>query len=153
MKAICYIKTLFYNDGPQVIEARDQGGQDYIGLSVIPEAGDVQYALKPVSRDSLISFKRGDVDLRSLFLEASRDEWFLTASSGRLDETFEIKEQSRSMHEVDWLPDSGFFLSKLDVQKEYTAGRDAGRVSMSMLVPACPPPSTCNVGETSQNPG
>lgn len=51
MRTIRHTKTLFYHDGPQVIEAIDDDGQSFIGVMVEPDGVEERFILKAVAAD------------------------------------------------------------------------------------------------------
>jgi len=54
MKTIRHTKTLFYFDGPQVIEANDNDGQKYIGNPLFPALRSSPTAVSRASRKKQI---------------------------------------------------------------------------------------------------
>ena len=152
MNTIRHTNTLFYHDGPQVIEARDDAGQDYIGLLLMPDGADERYILKPVSRDRLVSFQSGAVDLRSMFLDDSRDECFLAAPGGRFDEPLLFEARDRPMDELDWMPAPGFFLSEQKARKENPSGLETEGVPAGKPWEISPPPLRGRLGKALEIP-
>jgi len=110
MKSIRHTKTLFYYDGPQVIEARDAIGGHYVGVMVPPANDQDRYLVKGVAPESLRRFRAGLVDLRSILLEDDGTEWFI---SGGIAEDGEISNpvaQRGALDQSDLLPEPGFLL-------------------------------------------
>ena len=108
MKKIWYKTTLFEYDGPQIFEARDRIGGNYLGVAVLPKDQKDQYLVVGAEPEQIRKFRNGEIDLRSLIIDSSVDEWYLTESNTE-ENTFEIKLQSGSLREHDFLPDDGFF--------------------------------------------
>ena len=107
MKTIQHTQTLFYYDGPQVIEARDAIGGHYV--AVLTEDGG--YLVTGAAPSRLREFRAGTMDLRSLMLEVGRDEWFLTeVPAAGLDEPLALELQSGAIEDSGLLPDAGFLL-------------------------------------------
>lgn len=109
MKIFTIKDVLFYYDGPQVLEARDSIGGHYILLAIDQPVG--QFCAVGVSPESLRQFKRGEVDLLSLFENRTRDRsWHIVDQSMVNPDLFE--EISAHVGEVyaDYLPEEGFYL-------------------------------------------
>ena len=153
MKTIHHRNILSYHDGPQIIQANDDDGQNYLGLWVEPDGSQERFVFKAVAADRINSFLLGLVDLRTLLLEHSEDEWFLGTPGGSIDEPFALKVQNGSMDEYDWLPAPGFFLSEPNEQIENPSGRETGGVSAGKPLEIGPPPLRREVEERSLNPG
>jgi len=110
MKTIQYRSTLFYYDGPQVFEARDDIGGHYVGVMVEPTSSHDRFLVTGTVPGRLREFLAGTLDLRSLLLEQSEREWFLTEAEGGLEQPLKLIEQSGSLIESGLLPESGFLL-------------------------------------------
>jgi hypothetical protein len=153
MKTIRYSKTLFYHDGPQVIEAIGDDGQNYIGVMVEPDGVDDRFILKAVTADSLHRFEAGRVDLRGVLLEYPESESFLATVSGALDEPFTLDRQKTSLDGFSCLPEPGFFLSEPEEQKANLSGGETERVSAGKHWEISTPRLWRKVEEGSRNPG
>ena len=110
MKKIWYKTTLFEYDGPQIFEARDRIGGHYLGVAVVPKNQKDQFLVVGAEPEKLRKFRNGVIDLRSLIIDSSADEWYLTESNTE-ESTFESELQAGSLQDHDFLPDEGFFLN------------------------------------------
>ena len=109
MTTIRHTTTLFEYDGPQLFEARDDDGGQYLALLVdSPEEQD-RYLVVQVDPERLSQFRAGALELRPLIVEASKDQWYL-ATTTNLDEPLAIEPQ-RTPIEERFLPDEGFTLA------------------------------------------
>ena len=126
MTTICHTTTLFEYDGPQLFEARNDDGGQYLALLVdSPEEQD-RYLVVQVDPELLSQFRAGALELRPLIAEASKDQWYL-ATTTNLDEPLAIELQ-RTPIEESFLPDEGFTLAD-SPPKESTLETDAKRSS------------------------
>ena len=114
MKRICSKTTLFEYDGHQIFEAEDRIGGHYLGVAVLSKEQKDQFLVVGAEPEQLRKFRNGVIDLRSLIIDSSIDEWYLTESSAE-ESTFEIKLQSGSLQDHDYLPDEGFFLNRVQL--------------------------------------
>lgn len=138
MRTIRHNKTLFYYDGPQVFEARDAIGGHYIGVMVEPESGEDRYLIKGASPESLRLFRSGALDLRSLLLETSSDDWFLATAPRGFGESFEVTMQRDSLDNSGFLPEPGFLLHD-QVTEDETLREARERNNLVMEVSVEPP--------------
>jgi hypothetical protein len=113
MKTIRHVATLFYYDGPQVFEARDAIGGQYVAVMVEPQDGHDRYLVAGVEPGRLSQFRSGKLDLRDLLVERVIDEWFLskTDSQSRLD-SLTLESGEGSLEKSSFLPHAGFFLKE-----------------------------------------
>ena len=81
MKTIRHASTLYYYDGPQVVEALDDIGGRYIAVMIEPDEVADRYVVAGTPPELLRRFKVGALDLRSLLLESAKEEWFIVFSS------------------------------------------------------------------------
>ena len=96
MTTIRHTTTLFEYDGPQLFEARDDDGGQYLALLVdSPEEQD-RYLVVQVDPERLRQFRAGALELRPLIAEASKNQWYL-ATTTNLDEPLAIEPQ-RNAH-------------------------------------------------------
>ena len=112
MTTIKHNKTLVYYDGVQVFAGQDAGGDNYVG-AMIDTVGDAdRYLVVATDEESLTRLYAGDVDLRTMLLEASADGWY----TALVDDDFQlpvfIEPQSGSLLEMDYLPEAGVHLGK-----------------------------------------
>lgn len=111
MKTFTHTQTLFYYDGPQIIEGRDLFGGHYIGVMVEPDGEEDRYLIAGVVPESLRRFRAGGLDLRSLIKEHGPEEWYLaTVEGGLLDQPLKLLSQPGALVASGFLPDSGFLL-------------------------------------------
>lgn len=109
MKTIQPTETLVYYDGVEVFAGQDSIGGHYIGM-IIDASG--RYLVAGVSPQQLRQFRIGNVDLRTMFLEAPDGEWFVTTSDGEPGEPLVLEPQPTT---IDLLPEEGFCLDNVSV--------------------------------------
>ena len=135
MTTIRHTTTLFEYDGPQLFEARDDDGGQYLALLVdSPEEQD-RYLVVQVDPERLRQFRAGALELRPLIAEASKDQWYLVTTTN-LDEPLEIELQKTPIEER-FLPDEGFTLADSPPDKgvlETDAERNSGPPANSVEV-------------------
>lgn len=110
MKTIRHTKTLFYHDGPEVIEARDDDGREYVGVRVDSGDNGDRFLLICVTTVGFREFRAGSLDLRSLILGDSEKEWFLGVVAGEFGEFHELTRRDDLIESTGFLPEPGFFL-------------------------------------------
>lgn len=110
MTRIRHTKTLFYCDGPQVIEARDDEAQDYVGVAIPSQEDRGRFLLKSVNPECLENFRDGILDLRSLILGGNGKEWLLVGVTGNSTEVHDLILRNDPLEATGFLPDAGFFL-------------------------------------------
>ena len=110
MKKIHYIDTLVYYDGAQVFEGRDLAGGCYIGVLIDSLDNADHYVVAGVSPERLNRFRAGELDLRTLLVEGSKDAWYLTQTCNDFADPLSLEEQSGSIADTDFLPADGFLL-------------------------------------------
>ena len=115
MTTIRHTTTLFEYDGPQLFEARDADGGQYLALMVDSEDGQDRYLVVRVAPERLRQFRAGALELRPLIAEASRGQWYLGTTTN-LDEPLSIERQGTPIEER-FLPDEGFALTELDAER------------------------------------
>ncbi len=138
MRTIRHTKTLFYYDGPQVFEARDSIGGNYIGVMVEPEEAEDRFLIKGASPESLRLFRSGALDLRSLLLDTASDDWFLATAPGGFGESFVVSLQRDSLDNSGFLPEPGFLLHD-QVTEDETLREARERNNLVMEVSVEPP--------------
>lgn len=109
MKTIRCTETLFYYDGPQILEARDAIGGHYLVVMATADDGRERRLAVGVAPERLRQFRAGALELRSLMVEAGREEWYL-ATATNLNQPLEIEPQQTPLAESSHLPDDGFVL-------------------------------------------
>jgi hypothetical protein len=110
MKTIRHAATLFYYDGPQVFEGRDEIGGHYIAVMVQPSDGRECYLVAGVEPEQLRQFRTGMIDLRSLLLKRAQPEWYLGTAQQGLNEPLLILLQDTPLEDSPYLPELGFVL-------------------------------------------
>lgn len=141
MRTIRHTKTLFYYDGPQVIEARDAIGGHYIGVMVEPVEREDRFLIKGASPENLRLFRSGALDLRSLLLDTVSDDWFLGTAPGGFGEPFATTVRQESLDNSGFLPEPGFFLHDQVTENE-TLREARERNNLVMEVSVEPPEAT-----------
>lgn len=109
MKTICHKTTLFEYDGPQLFEARDDENAPYLALLAEDAEEQSCYLVVQVDPERLRQFRVGSLELRSLIVEASKQQWYL-ARTTNLDEPLALEHQTTPIEES-LLPDEGFTLT------------------------------------------
>ena len=122
MTMIHHTNTLFDYDGPQLFEAHDDDGGQYLALLVDSEEEQDRYLVVQVDPERLHQFRAGALELKPLIAEASRNQWYL-ATTTNLDEPLAIERQRMPIEER-FLPDEGFRLADSS-PKEGTSETDA----------------------------
>lgn len=112
MNRVHYTTTLFYYDGPQVFEARDDAGGRYVGVAVARPDGRDGYLVKGVAPGDLNAFRAGETDLRSMLLEADNEEWYLAGAELDVNAPITLEPQNASLADSEYLPDAGFLLRR-----------------------------------------
>ncbi len=110
MKTVKPASTLYYYDGPQVLEARDAIGGHYIAVMVERLTDYDRYLVAGVAPERLRRFRSGILDLRTLLVDADADEWYLASAPAGPEQLMTLEPQHRSLAESGLLPDEGFVL-------------------------------------------
>ncbi len=140
MRTIRTTEILVYYDGVEVFAAQDTIGGNYIGMIVNSETGTHRYLVSGVAPERLRLFRNGVLDLRTLFLEAPGDEWFITQADGDLGQPLDLVPQSGSLLSTDLLPEEGFVL--VDVVSDDLALRQARERNNVIFEFSAEPPET-----------
>ena len=111
MKTIQPTETLVYYDGVEVFAGQDSIGGHYIGMIIDTIDAVDRYLVTGVSPERLRQFRGGVVDLRTLFLEAPGDEWFITSADGAPGQPLTLEPQPGALRATEFLPEEGFFLA------------------------------------------
>lgn len=109
---IRHTRTLVYCDGPQVIEARADDGEEYVGVKVDSDGDNDRYLLKCVTAVGFRKFLAGNLDLRSLILGGSEKNWFLGVVAGVSGEFHDLTEHKDLLEFTGFLPDAGFIFAQ-----------------------------------------
>lgn len=110
MKTVQPASTLYYYDGPQVLEARDAIGGHYIAVMVDQLEDHCRYLVAGVAPERLRQFRSGVLDLRTLLMDAEADEWYLASAPMGPEQLMALEPQHTSLVESGLLPDQGFVL-------------------------------------------
>lgn len=112
MTTIKHNKTLVYYEGVQVFAGQDAKGDHYVGAMIDTVGDSDRYLVVATAAESLARLYAGDVDLRTLLLEASANGWY----TALVDDDFQLpvflEPQSGSLLEMDYLPEVGVRLSR-----------------------------------------
>lgn len=111
MRPIRRTRVLVDYDGAQVFEGRDTIDCHYVGVMVESSRHFDRYLVAGVEPARLRLFRTGKLDLRTLFLEAGRDEWLVADSADGLATPIYPNRPNASDVRLEWLPDEGFVLS------------------------------------------
>ena len=101
---------LVYYDGVQVFEGRDADGGHYIGVGIGPGISTNRYMVTGAIPERLRQFRVGQLDLRSLLLEAPEGQWFITVDKEGGDAPLFLEPQPVPVAECDCLPGPNFTL-------------------------------------------
>ena len=111
MKTITLTEVLEYYDGIQIFEAVDSGGDYYVADLIGTEGDYDRYSVVGVNAPRLAAFKAGQVDLRSLMLDAPSGEWYIAVADGGLEDPLTLEPQHGPLEDTGYLPEEGFFLN------------------------------------------
>ena len=140
MRTIQPTETLVYYDGVEVFAGQDSIGGHYIGMIIDTIDAVDRYLVTGVTPERLRQFRGGAVDLRTLFLEAPGDEWFITRADGEPEQLLTLEPQSGALLATGFLPEEGFFLEDVPVDDfALQQARERGRVVFEFSVE---PPET-----------
>lgn len=142
MKTVRHTTTLFYYDGPQVFEARDGIGGHYIGVMVEPAGTADRCLIAGVEPERLRRFRSGQLDLRTLLLDRSLDEWYLAESNDGLQSPLQLQLQASPLAQSAFLPEQGFVLH--DRPAEELALREARERNNLVLEVSVEPPEAAD---------
>src|SRR5690554_4438376 len=97
-------QILVYYDFPHIFTANDQVGTDYLCMLVSLEEELPLYVATQISKNRLIGFLNGSIDLREIFESPELKQWFTFYSEN--ENYFEVEEVTELPD--DYLPDEGF---------------------------------------------
>ena len=121
MKHIHHTSTLFHYDGPQVFEARDAIGGQYIAILAPSDGADDRYLVAGVDPERLRLFRSGALDLRSLLIESDEEGRYLATAADGLDHPLTLERLPTLPIDSELLPAIDFFL-----HDRPAAGHDLG---------------------------
>lgn len=110
LKTVRHNSTLYYYDGPQVFEARDDSGGYYLAVRVEPLNDLNRYLVAAVFPDQLLMFRNGWLDLRAVLAGTGNQEWYLATTAHGLDWPLIPLPQAKPLADCGHLPDEGFYL-------------------------------------------
>ena len=113
MKTVKHTNTLVYYDGVQVFAGQDGDGVRYVG-AMIDSVGDAdRYLVVAVAPARLHRFYAGELDLRTLLLESAGDGWHTALVDDDFERPVLLEPQPAPLLEMDYLPEAGFRLGKV----------------------------------------
>ncbi len=134
---IHYTRTLDYNDGIQLFEAKDPIGGTYVAsLLAIGEDADT-YLLVGCEPAYLRLFTNGGTDLRELIRNSAIYGWYLVDVTD-FEEPLKLYAQSADFIPDKYLPKPGLFTTGAEVNHEVTT-RARGRGNVVLQVTIDPP--------------
>lgn len=139
MKTVQHNATLFYYDGPQVIEARDRIGGHYVGVLIDTPDGEDQFAVVGIPPQQLRDFRSGVCDLRTLMLDNSKDEFWITEHVKDLNLPINLIARNGDIEALGYLPDEGFFLAASAVENDALAEDARARNNLVWEIALEPP--------------
>ena len=110
METIKLTKALVYHDVVQVFVGQDGAGDHYVGAMIDAVGNADRYLVVAVLPDPLRRFYGGDLDLRTMLLEASANGWYAALVDDDFEQPVFLEPQQGSLLEKDYLPEFGFRL-------------------------------------------
>lgn len=111
MKTIRPTVVLDYYDGIQVFQGCDAIGGRYVGMLLDTDREYDRYLVTGVRPHRLQQFRKGDLDLRTLLLEAPGGKWYIAHANVEFGQRLELERQSEPLAETDFLPGEGYRLT------------------------------------------
>lgn len=109
MKTIKPVAVLLYYDGIQLFEGRDAIGGHYIAVLLGSEGKAERFLATGAKPERLRQFRVGELDLRTLLLEAPGGEWFFIDADAPYGEPLTLIPQKGTLNErEDLLPGEGY---------------------------------------------
>ena len=110
MKSIRYTNNLVYYDGVQVFAAKDTDGNRYVG-GMVGSAGEADhYLVVAAAPEPLRQFYAGELDLRTLLLESSSENWYTALVADDFEKPVSLELQQGPLLATGYLPGPGFRL-------------------------------------------
>ena len=138
MRSVQHTATLVYYDGVQVFEGRDRIGGHYVGVMVDTVDDADRYLVTGVAPERLRQFRSGDLDLRTLLLEAGEDGWYFANVADDFQQPLQLVRQNGYLEGQEFLPDAGFVLH--DDPTDDTAVHEARKRNNVVLELSVEPP-------------
>ena len=117
MKSINYTNTLVYYDGAQVFAAQDTDGARYLGVMVGSTGEADRYLVVAAAPDPLRQFYAGELDLRTLLLESSAENWYTALVADDFEKPVSLEPKQGPLLATDYLPGPGFRLHGAPVEE------------------------------------
>lgn len=111
-KTISSIQVEFFYDVPHIFSASDAVGCHYLCELVDQTDNALKYVCCPISHGRLKAFRLGEIDLRSIYINPEINDFYECYIGSFDDKHFELIYISSKELSPDYLPDSGFYLSK-----------------------------------------
>ena len=111
MKTIKPTVVLDYYDGVQVFQGKDPIGEHYIGMLLDTDGEYDRYLVTGVRPHRLKQFRKGNLDLRTLLLEAPGGKWYIAFGNVEFGQRLELKRKFEPLAETDFLPGEGYRLT------------------------------------------
>ncbi len=108
---IRYTGTLDYCDGIQLFAAEDAKGGSYVAALVDVSQEADRYLVVGCGPEHFLSFRSGDIDLKSLMEQSARQGWYL-ADVKDFCVPFSITQQPGTVIPDDLLPEHGMYLDE-----------------------------------------
>ena len=130
MRTAKLVATLFYYDGVQVFEGKDDNGGCYLGAMIDSEPDADRYLVTSVSPERLRELRAGTRDLRAVLLESSYAGWYLAIVGDNFAAPFALEPQQGTLLAHDYLPEDGvvFVESEAEINKA-AVGQPVSRAS------------------------
>ena len=131
---IRYTRTLDYNDGIQLFEAKDPIGGTYVAFLLTTGEDADTYLLAGCGPEQLRLFTSGGTDLRDLLKNSAIYGWYL-AEVTDFDEPLKLNAQHGDSIPDKYLPKPGLFTTGAEVDHEVTTrAREIGHVVLQVAI-------------------
>ena len=138
MTSIELTDVLLYYDGIQVFEGRDAIGGHYVGVNIGLEITTDRYLVTATVPRRLQEFRSGDLDLKTLLLEAPEGAWYLTTDEGTDDAPLFLEPQPGPISQSPYLPGPKVILSATSPEDAtLNLARQSGNTILELI--AAPP--------------
>ena len=133
IKFIEYKSTLMFYDGPELIEAEDRIGGNYIGMALDRDRTAFKFLVVSVTPSVLYQLRHGEIDLRSVVLESAKDGWYVCETDS-LEEQISIQNQGDDLIPDTLLPDEDYFVGDTIDHKEVVMLEATARRNFVLLL-------------------